>query len=93
MAFGFLVEPSPFHRWVASCDPGKVPNFRIPYILTARLNEVHDRDLRLRVGVDVPLGRPEVRVSGQHLHVAKRPSDRGYLPRRVGDEGPSSAVA
>jgi hypothetical protein len=32
-------------------------------------------------------------VPGQHLHVAERSADRGYLPGRVGDEGAPAAVA
>jgi hypothetical protein len=60
MAFGFRVEPSPVHRWVASGDAQMRPIFGSRYILTTRLKEVHDPDLRLQVGVDVPLGRPEV---------------------------------
>jgi hypothetical protein len=57
------------------------------------LDELNDPGMSLRVLVDVPLRGPEVAVPSQHLDVPKRPADRRYLPRSVGDEGPPPAVA
>ena len=54
---------------------------------------LHDLLLRFGIRLDVPLRRPKVRMTGQHLDVPERPADGRYLPSRVGDEGPSSAVA
>src|ERR1700723_2195448 len=51
-----------------------------------------DPDLSFRVGFDVTLRGPKVRVTGQHLDVTERPADRRDLPRGIGDESASAAV-
>jgi hypothetical protein len=56
-------------------------------------DEFDDPDLRFRVGLDVTLRRPKVRVPSQHLDIPARTADRGYLPGDIGDESASAAVA
>ena len=58
----------------------------------SQLNQVHDPDLRFRVGFDVTLRGPKVRVPGQHLDIPERPAHSRYLPRDIGDESASAAV-
>ena len=58
----------------------------------SRSDEFDDPDLRFRVGFDVALRGPKVRVPGQHLDVAERPANGRDLPRGIGDESASAAV-
>jgi hypothetical protein len=67
--------------------PSKIFIFR-----AGGLNQFHDPNLRIRVGLDVALGGAKVRVSRKHLNVPERSVDRGYLPRGIGDESASAAV-
>ena len=57
-----------------------------------RSDEFHDPDLRFRVGFDVTLRGPKVRVPSQHLDVTERPANSRYLPRDIGDESATPGV-
>ena len=56
------------------------------------LNQLHDSDLRFRVGFDVTLRGPKVRVPSQHLDIPERPANSRDLPRGISDESASAAV-
>ena len=57
-----------------------------------RSDEFDDPDLRFRVGFDVTLRGPKVRVPRQHLDIPERPANSRYLPRDIGDESASTAM-
>src|SRR6266850_6388150 len=56
------------------------------------LDQLHDPNLRLRVGVDVPLRGAKVRVPGQHLHVPEGSPHCRDLARRIGYKSATAAV-
>src|SRR5713226_6173626 len=56
------------------------------------LDQLHDPNLRLRVGIDVPLRGPKIRVAGQHLDVPERSPNGRDLPCRIGYKSATSAV-
>ena len=58
----------------------------------SRSDEFDNPDLRFRVGFDVTLRGPKVRVPSQHLDVTERPANSRDLPRGIGDESAPTAV-
>lgn len=58
----------------------------------ANLDQLHDFQLRLRIGLDVSLRGPKIGVTSEHLNISQRTTDRRDFPRAIGDERPSPAM-